>query len=141
MVGTHGRSIYVVDIAPLEELTANVLASDMHLFDVRPATAFKVAHGDKDVKGFVGPNPAYGATICYLLQSPIAEPVTISILDKDGKSLVALKGEHQAGLHKVVWNLRAADGRDEPVAPGEYTARLQIGPRTLTKTIRVEAPE
>jgi photosystem II stability/assembly factor-like uncharacterized protein len=143
VVGTHGRSIYVVDIGPLEELTPNVLASDMHLFDVRPAIAFKVKHVEagEGAKGFVGPNPPYGATICYLLQGAAPEPVTVTILDKEGKTVVALKGEQQPGLHKVVWNLRAADGRDELVAPGDYAARLQIGERKLTKPIRVEAPE
>jgi flagellar hook assembly protein FlgD len=67
--------------------------------------------------------------------------VTVTILDKEGKTVVALKGEQQSGLHRVVWNLRAADGRDEPVPPGEYAARLQIGERKLTKPIRVESPE
>src|SRR5262249_55666228 len=35
VIGTHGRSIYVVDIAPLEELTPKVRAAAAHLFEVR----------------------------------------------------------------------------------------------------------
>src|SRR5262249_43014530 len=42
VLGTHGRSIYVMDIAPLEEVTPKVLAGDLHLFDVRPVTAAPV---------------------------------------------------------------------------------------------------
>src|SRR5262249_1656987 len=41
VVGTHGRSVYVMDVAPLEELTAAVLKQDTHLCVVKPATAFK----------------------------------------------------------------------------------------------------
>jgi len=143
VVGTHGRSIYVMDISPLEEMNSNVLASDIHLFDVRPATAFKFKKVDAPPEGpgYVCPNPPYGASINYYLADDAAQPVTIAILDKDGKTLVELTGEQKAGLRQVVWNLRAAQGSDELVPPGDYTARLQVGPRTLTKTIKVEAEQ
>ena len=144
VVGTHGRSIYVVDVAPLEELTPNVLASDIHLFDIKPAIAFAPKQPNADtgsVKSFVGPNPPYGASICYWLQRPVTEPVTVTIHDRQGKALGTLTGSQQAGLHQVVWNLRGVDRKDQPVPPGEYVTLLQIGDRTLTKTIRVEATE
>src|SRR5206468_2965426 len=35
VIGTHGRGIYVLDVAPLEELTPEVLAEEVHLFDVK----------------------------------------------------------------------------------------------------------
>ena len=41
VVGTHGRSIYILDdLAPLAELSAEVLQSSAHLFSVRAATEF-----------------------------------------------------------------------------------------------------
>jgi hypothetical protein len=54
--------------------------------------------------------------------------------------VATLKGAPRGGLQQVVWNLERTGGT-ELVAPGEYTARLQIGDRTLTKTVRVEAEE
>ena len=42
VVGTHGRSIFVFDdISSLEHMTPDILAKPAHLFDIRPATAFK----------------------------------------------------------------------------------------------------
>jgi photosystem II stability/assembly factor-like uncharacterized protein len=138
VVGTHGRSIYVVDISPLEEMTPKVLDSDVHLFEVRPAVAFKVKKGQAKDGIFSTPNPPYGATVYYHLKDAATQDVVLTILDKDGKTLATLKGEPKAGLQKVVWNLR--NGEDL-VMPGEYTARLQIGERTMTRTVRVEAEE
>ncbi len=37
---THGRSIWIVDIAPLQELTAQVASSDVHLFQPKPGLQF-----------------------------------------------------------------------------------------------------
>ena len=41
VIGTHGRGIWIMDVAPLEQLTDKVLAADAHLFDVKPAHLFK----------------------------------------------------------------------------------------------------
>jgi photosystem II stability/assembly factor-like uncharacterized protein len=142
VVGTHGRGIYIIDIAPLEEMTAKVLQSDVHLFDVRPALAFKVRKGEaaKDGPVVLFPNPAYGASISIYLKDSLAQPATVTILDKDGRTLATLKAPTTRGLQQVVWDLRAGEG-GELVAPGEYTARLQIASQTWTKSIRVEAEE
>ena len=35
VVGTHGRSIYIVDIEHIEELNESVLSSTIHLFPVK----------------------------------------------------------------------------------------------------------
>ena len=56
ILGTHGRSIWVLDdIAALEELTPSVANASSHLFAVRPATEFhrfnrgRGAHAQEDV--------------------------------------------------------------------------------------------
>jgi hypothetical protein len=142
VVGTHGRSIYIVDIAPLEEMTAQVLAGDVHLFDIRPALAIKQRKGEvaKDGPVHLSPNPAYGAVIAFYLAPLEKGAPVVTIVDKDGNTVAALKGAPRGGIQQVVWNLERTGGT-ELVAPGDYTARLQIGDRTLTKTVRVEAEE
>ena len=72
VIGTHGRSIYVIDdIAPLEQLTPEVLAKPGHLFAVRPRQAFKwkapAAAQEQRVRRA---NPPYGAIIQYYLKQP-----------------------------------------------------------------------
>lgn len=41
IVGTHGRSIYKIDISKVQELTKEVLAKNLHLFEVNDKTKFE----------------------------------------------------------------------------------------------------
>ncbi len=142
VIGTHGRGIYVMDIWPLESLTPKVAAAAAHLFDVRPAVAFKQRKSTSatDAKGYLAPNPPYGATIWFHLKSAPAQAPTVTILDREGNKVASVAGAKRSGLQQVVWPLRAGQG-DGLVRPGEYVARLQFGDVNLTKTIRVEAEE
>jgi photosystem II stability/assembly factor-like uncharacterized protein len=141
VIGSHGRGIFVMDVSALEEMTPRVIGSDVHLCDVRPATAFQLRKSDdpKSQSGYRAANPPFGATIWYYLRSLSAQPVELTILDKDGKKLATLTGNDKAGLHHVVWNLRPSNENGELVAPGEYTVRLTTGTLAATKTLRVEA--
>jgi photosystem II stability/assembly factor-like uncharacterized protein len=143
VVGTHGRSIFVFDdISPLEQMTPDVLAKPAHLFDVRPATAFKWKETGPAPKSndFTGKNPVYGAIVRYYFKSVPAQPVSISIIEADtGKYVTALSGNTNAGLNEAVWNLRAANQTEGTVRPGEYLAVLQMGEQKQYKMIKVEA--
>ena len=46
LIGTHGRSLYKVDIAPVQAMTADVLASAIHVFDI-PQRRFSKNWGKK----------------------------------------------------------------------------------------------
>ncbi len=68
IAATHGRSIWIVDIAPLQQLTDEVLAADIHLFQPKPAFQY----GNPPVGGestghqfFQTPSAPYGAEIVY----------------------------------------------------------------------------
>jgi photosystem II stability/assembly factor-like uncharacterized protein len=137
VVGTHGRSLYIIDIAPLEEMTEKTLAADAHLCTVRPAVAFQ-PKGEGKADGFIAPNPPYGAVVYYHLKQTAREPVTVFVLTKDGQTLATLQGGQKAGLHQVVWNLRTGE---KLAAPGEYVVRLQVGDRSWSTTARVEPEE
>jgi photosystem II stability/assembly factor-like uncharacterized protein len=143
VIATHGRSVYVVDIGPLEELTPKVLQSWAHLFDVRPALTFKVKplEDEKQRLSYIAPNPTFGATIHYYLKTDAKEPVSASILDAEGRKIESLRGEGRAGLQRLVWNLRPNGEPDRLVAPGIYDVRLYANGQTLTKKLRVEAAE
>jgi photosystem II stability/assembly factor-like uncharacterized protein len=140
VIGTHGRSIWVIDnISPLEELTAEVAGSASHLFDVRPAVAFKKKPADDAVKAnaFVGKNPPYGAILYTYIKDANVKGMSIAIEDSTGKRVAMLKGATTPGLHQRVWDL--TDTKGELVQPGEYVAILQSGDgRQLRKKIVVE---
>lgn len=140
VIGTHGRSIYVMDIAPLEELTAKALSSDVHLCDVKPATALalKAPETPSTSKAYRAPNPPVGAVVHYYLRSPAPGPVSLTVTDASGKTVASLSGPHQAGLQRVLWDLKGTGQNGELVNPGEYSVTLKVGEQTLTKRVRVE---
>jgi hypothetical protein len=109
VVGTYGRGFWILDdITPLQQLTSEVLESNVHLFDIRPAYRFQpieppvVQQGDPSV----GENPPYGASINYYLKTEGAVEVTISILDDRGQTIRTLDGSMDRGINRVWWDLR-----------------------------------
>jgi photosystem II stability/assembly factor-like uncharacterized protein len=148
VIATHGRGLYILDTAPLEELTPDVLARESYLCDIKPATAFQYrgARGKHGDKSYAAPNPPYGAVIYYYLRDAQAEPVSLTISDARGP-ISDLKGAAEAGLHRVVWTLNrtrpdekaASAGRGVP--PGEYQVKLRAGAQVLVKKVQVEAEE
>ncbi len=136
VVGTHGRSIYVLDIAPLEELTAKVRGEAIHLCDIKPVPAVPYRMREKSEPGFAVPNPPLGTPVHYWLRYAPARPPVLSIHDASGKKLASWEGKAQAGLHSAVWNLRG-EGHDGLVAPGEYTARLVAAGVVIEQKFRV----
>jgi photosystem II stability/assembly factor-like uncharacterized protein len=140
VIGTHGRSIYVVDIAPLEELTAKVLDSPAHIFDIKPTVAYpyRPALLPSGPNIFHAANPPHGASVWFYLKAAPKQPVAVTITDGNGKTVATLREVHEAGLHQVVWDLGAARDPTPSVTPGEHTATLKVGEQTLTKKFRVE---
>jgi photosystem II stability/assembly factor-like uncharacterized protein len=120
IAGTHGRGIWIVDdISPLQQLTEKAMAADMHLFDVRPGvqllTDISLSRTVGGAKHFRGENPLPGTAISYYLKSASAGDVKITISDITGKVVRTLAGTKNAGLNRVVWNLR---GDPPPRPPG-----------------------
>ncbi len=145
VIGTHGRSIYVMDVAPLEQLTPKALAEAAYLCDVKPVTALamRATSGLRGGKLYAAPNPPAGAHVYYHLREGTKETVTLTITDAAGKKMTEIKGTADAGLHRIVWPLRAAGAMrvGAMVPAGEYVAKLRVGDRELTKKFRVEADE
>jgi photosystem II stability/assembly factor-like uncharacterized protein len=68
IAATHGRSIWVVDIAPLEQLMDSVMPKVVHLFEPKPAFQYgdvRVGGESEGHKWFEAPSPEYGAEIVY----------------------------------------------------------------------------
>jgi photosystem II stability/assembly factor-like uncharacterized protein len=89
VVGTHGRSFWILDdITPLRQISAEVAASDAFLF--QPETAYRVQRNVNTDTPLppeepAGQNPPDGAIINYYLKSDSQTPVTLEIYDRAGK--------------------------------------------------------
>ncbi len=109
VAATHGRGIWIMDVTPLRQLTDKVLTAKASLFAPKPAVmwAGMVGRRISGDKRFVGENPTPGATLYFTLTEK-AQKVNLKIVDTDGKTVREFVTPNDAGLHRVVWDLRRA---------------------------------
>jgi photosystem II stability/assembly factor-like uncharacterized protein len=151
IAGTHGRGIYIADIAPLQHLRRDTLGEEPHLFPVQATRSWN-SPPEATVSGagrFLGQNPARGAAIYYYLPEDLDEPVQLSVRDATGRRLRDLEGSAEAGLHLVRWDLRAQRGGrgggqrqgfsrgGGGVSPGDYSVTLELGEEPSARVVRV----
>ena len=135
VVGTHGRSFWVLDdLSPLRQLDAKTAGASAWLFAPRPAvrlnpSAFQGTPEPKDEPS--AENPPRGAVLDYVLKAAPAGPVVIEILDARGELARRFASDDRveapdlqkiqvtedwvpapeppgasAGMHRFVWDLR-----------------------------------
>ena len=137
IVGTHGRSFWILDdISPLRQMSAEVVGSQAHLF--QPAVAYRIRRDTNTDTPLppdepAGQNPPDAAMIDYILAKPATGPVTLEVLDSQGKLVRRYSSEDRpeqtteqldeqlipvywirparilsgaAGMHRWTWDLR-----------------------------------
>ena len=108
VVGTHGRSFWILDdITPLRQLGENVASADAFLF--KPQAAFRVRWNMNTDTPLpqeepAGQNPPDGAVINYYLKAAASGPVSLEIFDS---------------ARRLVRRFTSTDKPDE-VNPNEY---------------------
>jgi hypothetical protein len=139
----------VTDISPLQEFNNEVLDKDVHLFKIEPkiqwTSRFRGRHFGQ--RQFRAPNEPSGMVVYYYLRNEISDKVEVKIMDLSGKEINSINGNTKAGLHKVIWDMRAATSGNQTeqtrfrrrpmVAPGEYLVVLQIGETKLTQRAQI----
>jgi hypothetical protein len=101
ILATHGRSIWLLDdMTPLEQMTQAALSTDLLLFDIRPATAWRMTLHKRWIgdRIFVAKNPPYGAIISYYLKARPPEKVKIAVQDQAGKLIREIEGSGAPGF-------------------------------------------
>jgi photosystem II stability/assembly factor-like uncharacterized protein len=130
VVGTYGRGFWILDdITPLQQMTQDILDTEVHLFQPRQAYRFRNVAGPRSTPNdpCAGQNPPYGASISYYLKSEPKEEVKITILDEKEQVVRTLKTEKpedlessgfgrgparpftvpkKAGINRIWWDLR-----------------------------------
>lgn len=119
IAGTHGRSIWIVDIAPLEQMKdAAARGTATHFFT--PSTAFQ--YGQSPVEGqeagqktFQGMSAPYGADFTYRLAPGVRDSVKFTVTSAGGDTLAIVKGPRASGasIDRAYWDFRT---RAKPVA-------------------------
>jgi photosystem II stability/assembly factor-like uncharacterized protein len=162
VISTYGRGFWILDdITPLRQLTAEVLAANVHLFTpraayrFRPITAPSTTYDDPTT----GQDPQYGAAINYLLKAPAAKSPEVTIKNAQGQVIRTLAGTNAAGINRVHWDLRGVPsdevrlrtsplyaphvvaGIDGRIAPGTNRLTILQPPGRYTVTLSVDGIE
>jgi photosystem II stability/assembly factor-like uncharacterized protein len=156
VMATHGRGIIIIDdITPLRQLTKEIIAKDVHFFDMKPV-AFANPTGFQDFTGdgeFVGANPSENAQITYYLRKRHTfGDMFIEIFDESGKLITKMPAGKSAGINRVEWATRLKrpkiavgqtitfGGFSAPTVPeGKYTIKMTKGKETYTTYLTLTA--
>ncbi len=145
VVGTHGRSVWILDdLVPVRETTPAIAGRDAYLYPAAAATRWDIGEGSWTTDPS-GDNPPAGAPIYYFLKDEPKDEIAIEILDASGKHVRTLSSTPEeptkaydeiedekdelekaalprdAGVQRAVWDLRHDGARMIP------DARLDAG--------------
>jgi hypothetical protein len=142
VIGTHGRSIYVLDgVQVFEEWTPRALTDTLTAFTPRTTWAWhkRPIGGYFGLDEWSGKNPPFGAWFDYFLPRELeGSKVSIVVSDSTGREVRTLEGPGESGFHRVVWDLVAGDpktrirrtelsGQPALVKPGRYRVAFKAG--------------
>lgn len=154
IAGTHGRSIWILDVSAIRQMSKETVTAASHLYKPGRAIIWRSepSHGGT-TRRFVGENPATGARIYYSLGKKASE-VTLTIRDLSGKEITKLETKNEKGFHSAAWNLRGAprsrtaDGRAVParfrrrfaprVKPGTFVVELTVDGKSSSHQLIVD---
>lgn len=154
VMATHGRGVIILDdITPLRQINQEVLAKDVHFFDLKPAiieeqSSFGTTATELE---FVGKNPSTSAQIIYYLKKRhTLGKMDIEIQDEKGNKIISLAPGKQKGINVVNWDYNMKNpkiaaaktlsfaGFTAPrVQEGTYKVVLTKGKETYTHNLKV----
>jgi photosystem II stability/assembly factor-like uncharacterized protein len=151
VLATHGRGVAIMDdITPLQQLTPQVLAADVHLFEPREAVLWKTdrrtSRSVTGAKNWTGQSAPVGTAISYYLGSAPAGELKLTITDVvTGELFRELQPTREPGLNRVQWNLRGNASQGPGGQPqqgslaraGTYRITLTAAGRQHTQLVQV----
>lgn len=108
VMGTHGRGVIILDdISPLRQLNQEVLAKNVHFFDVAPGILREASPfgGTTSEREFVGESKSSNAQVVYYLKKKhLFGKVSMEVMDENGDLLTELPAGKAKGINVVKWN-------------------------------------
>ncbi len=154
IVGTQGRSIYILDdLSVVQQINNTIAGNSLHIF--QPAPAYRMqgrggffGRGGQALRN-AGMNPPNGVAISYYLKEVTdSTKLTVTVLDKNHSVIKTFatdskenKIDINSGLNQFVWNMNYPDAERIPegmiiwngnvngpkAIPGTYYARFKTG--------------
>jgi len=148
VVGSWGRSFWITSVRALQQLTPDVLASDAHLFTIKP-TVQRIAWSLGANDYFFGqryiqtPNEPSGMLIQYYLKGAAEGDVTVSVKNAAGEEVWSTTGPGSVGINTVLWGMGpgARFSGGSRGGAGGAGARTTAGARPAAQTAARARPE
>ncbi|MCW5939068.1 MAG: hypothetical protein KF884_03990 [Fimbriimonadaceae bacterium] len=137
VVGTHGRSIWILPTQPLEQLKADDLKKDVVV--TVPRTVYFMGRVSPPSpwgnESYASRNTQPGTTVAYYLREATDKKVVVQFLDASGKEVAKLDGTGKAGLNAVNWR---PGRRNLGARSGDFTVVVKVGDAEHRTALRVE---
>lgn len=135
IAATHGRSFWIADVAPLEQLNDAALSASVYLFQPKTAWQFNSSpEGELGGGGagggqmvFRSVSPPYGAEIVYRVGAGVpGGRARVSIVDANGDTLRSLPASAAAGLNRVFWPFQGRPPARVALSPAQRRDSLAL---------------
>ncbi len=131
VVATHGRSMYVVDVAPLQ--SASVSPDELLVF-AGSSIRYSSRWGEKRYEYLEPYSPEYA--IRYY--APGEGKVTFTITDEEDKKVASWSEEPSAAFDKTTWDLKTGNRKSPYIEKGKYKLEVSQGDKTVTRDLEVK---
>ena len=124
IAATYGRSVWILNVAPLQEAGPWMDREPVHLFPPRP---YHVSADPHWAEKYVEYRDAIALT--WMLGGDHRETVIAVVAESTGETMATLRGPGSRGLHQLTWD--RTTGRAERALmyapPGRYLLKLTAG--------------
>ncbi|HEK86341.1 MAG: VPS10 domain-containing protein [Candidatus Saccharicenans sp.] len=127
IIGTHGRGVFVLPVQKIEQMTPQVLAKELYVFEPDEVS---LPAGRREVE--VGPEPQAR----FLVYAKTDGSGQLAVKDLAGKVLKEMEVQFKAGLNEFTWDLKP-EGQKIRVKPGDYQVEVSKGQIAETKKFKV----
>ena len=134
VLATHGRGVWILDVAPLRQSKPEMGETKATLFkpDVATQWGYEPTRGPIYGGGsrrYRGENPPNGAVLHYLLPAQTKEKAKLEVYDIQGDLVRTLEGSADAGWHKLVWDFRRGPTGGDASRPADSAGQPGAGRR------------
>jgi hypothetical protein len=157
VVGTHGRSIYIADIAQIQQLTPEMMGKPIYVFAIEPET-HRTFWGNRSAAWQEFREPE--VSVPYFAGQ--GGEATLTIKTEEESVLQTMTDVAERGLNYASYNLsvdadaaehwndqqddddtrlEAADNGTFYLLPGTYTVEIELNGETATGTLEVKDPQ
>lgn len=136
IVGTHGRSIYIVDVGYLQQLTSQVRASDLHMFPLED-----VQHSERwGNRGYTWSEPSE-SEVTFVYWAHEGGTASFQIASEGDGNIHSFTDEAEAGLNYATYNLVSDRALFDEHEVGEATSWYYLTPGVYTAMILLNGNE